>query len=150
MKLLRAALDGAGLQSVGVPAADDWYPPGLWQIVYDMQKDPALYASVSAVAVHVAGEEARSGIINHNCKHVISHSGTLDGHESVPAAAVSLGKPIWQSEEHFGVPDGNGAPAWQWQAAAGVALQLNHNWIDNSMWCRHDALCRVLSIFMQI
>ena len=73
IKLLRRTLDAAGLQAVGIVAADNYADHG-WKIVDDMLADPELYAAVAKVGVHY--RESKS-----------------------PASAQDLGRPIWSSED---------------------------------------------------
>ena len=73
IKLLRRTLDHAGLQHVGIVAADD-YDQGGWKIVEDMKKDPELRAAVARVGVHYRDSQS-------------------------PPAAQSVGCPLWSSED---------------------------------------------------
>jgi galactosylceramidase len=71
IKLLRQTLDRAGLQSVGIAAADQIRN---WNIVDSMAKDPQLATAIHAVAVH------------------------YPGFNSSPAAQA-CGLPLWSSED---------------------------------------------------
>ncbi len=73
IKRLRRTLDHAGLQHVGIVAADD-YDQGGWKIVEDMKKDPELRAAVARVGVHYRDSQS-------------------------PPAAQSIGCPLWSSED---------------------------------------------------
>jgi galactosylceramidase len=73
IKLLRHTLDRAGLEKVGVVAADD-YEGGGWRIVEEMKSDPELDAAVARVGVHYRSTQ------------------------STPAARA-VGCPLWSSED---------------------------------------------------
>lgn len=73
IRLLRRTLDAAGLNKVGIVAADDFENNG-WRIVNEMIADPELRAAVARVGVHY--REGKS-----------------------PAAAQSLDCPLWSSED---------------------------------------------------
>lgn len=77
-KDLRAALRANGLGSVQVIASDDWEKEKLWSIASLMKNDPALNDSVDILGAHGPGW----------------------GGFPTPDA-VSLGKPLWDSEAHF-------------------------------------------------
>ena len=95
IKLLRRALDAACLQNVGIVAADDYDRDG-WQIVDEMKADPELRTAVAAVGVHY--RESRS-----------------------PAAAQSLGCPLFSSED--------GPWSGDWNGAMRLARMINRNYV---------------------
>ncbi len=102
IKLLRVGLTAGGFAATGIAAADQccgetW----LWKIVSDMDADPLLRAAVGAVSVHCAG--------------------ALNKFDT-PAAAIALGVPIFQAEEHIGLPDPDPIPVWEWPAAAATGF----------------------------
>ena len=112
IKLLRAELDAAGLAAVGLAAADQCCGSN-WQIAADMAADPALAAIVDVVTTHVAG--------------------ALEENTPTPAAAIALGVPLSQGEEHFGLPDPDPVPIWDFAALAATGVEINQNWVVNSM-----------------
>ena len=71
IKLFRKTLDNAGLQRVGIAAADNI---NNWGLIGQLEKDPELKSAIHAVAVHYS-----SG-------------------KSTPAA-ISCGLPLWSSED---------------------------------------------------
>ena len=73
IKLLRQSLDKAGLQRVGVVAADDYEEHG-WKIAREMAGDPELRAAVARLGVHYPEQ----------------HS---------PATVQTNGTPLWASED---------------------------------------------------
>ena len=77
-KDLRAKLRANGLGHIKVIASDDWEPHKLWNIASEMKKDPAVDDAIDIVGVHGPGW----------------------GGYSTPDA-LSLGKPLWDSESHF-------------------------------------------------
>ena len=77
-KELKAALRANGLGSIKVIASDDWEKLKLWNIASEMKKDPATNDSIDVVGVHGPGW----------------------GGYPTPDA-LSLGKPLWDSEAHF-------------------------------------------------
>ena len=77
-KDFRAALRANGLGSIQVVASDDWVKVKLWDIASEMKRDPALNDAVDVVGVH----------------------GPWWSGYATPDA-LSLGKPIWDSEAHF-------------------------------------------------
>lgn len=113
IKLLRTALNAAGLTDTKITASDEWDPNHCWAIAKDMLSDPELYDAVFAISTHVAGA------IEHN--------------DPTPSYALQLGKPIWQGEEHFGVPDPDPVPNWEWPAASSSAIYYSQNWVLNNM-----------------
>jgi len=77
-KDFKAALRANGLGSIKVIASDDWEKVKLWNIAREMKKDPALNDAIDIVGVHGPG---------------------WGGYP--PPEALSLGKPLWDSEAHF-------------------------------------------------
>jgi galactosylceramidase len=82
IKLMRQSLDAAGLSSTGIAAADQCCGAG-WNIINDLVGDPALRASVAVVSTHCAGSM---------------------NNQDTPQAAIDLGIPLFQGEEHIGLP----------------------------------------------
>jgi O-glycosyl hydrolase len=77
-KDLKAALKASGLGSIKVVASDEWRPKLVWAVATDMKKDPALYDSIDIIGAH------------------------RPSWENYPTAdALSIGKPLWDSEAHF-------------------------------------------------
>ena len=95
IKLLRQTLDRAGLNNVGIVAADDYAADG-WKIVQEMQQDPELRAAVARVGVHYRDSKS-------------------------PAAAKTLGCPLWSSED--------GPWRGDWEGARRLARTINRNYI---------------------
>jgi len=83
IKLLRRTLDVAGLQKVGIVAADDYDRNG-WKIVDEMKTDPELRAAVARVGVHYRDSKC-------------------------PTSAQNIGCPLWSSEDGPWRGDWNGA-----------------------------------------
>jgi O-glycosyl hydrolase len=77
-KDLKAALKANGLASIEVVASDEWRPRLVWAVATDMKKDPALYNAIDIIGAHGPSWS------------------------NYPAAdALSIGKPLWDSEAHF-------------------------------------------------
>ena len=53
--------------------------------------------------------------------------------QDTPAAAVALGIPLYQGEEHIGLPDPDAVPIWDWPAAAATGVEVNQNWVLSNM-----------------
>jgi len=112
IKLMRARLNAAGLAGVAIAAADQCCGSN-WNIAIDMAADPELAACVDVITTHVAG--------------------SLEENTPTPPEALASGKPLSQGEEHFGLPDPDSVPIWSWAAAAATGIELNQNWVVNSM-----------------
>ncbi len=96
-KLLRQTLDKAGLQYVKIVAADQVND---WSVLNHIQNDTAFNEAVAVVGVHYPG--------------YIS-----------PAAAKSLNKPLWSSED--------GPWRGDWEGARSLAKLYNRNYIQGRM-----------------
>ena len=83
-KMLRATLDAKGLNSVRIHGFDNWQD-NKWDWTKDLSKDDALRHAVGVLGNHVLGNVA-------------------ENHGPVPASvrelSDTLGKPIWDTEEH--------------------------------------------------
>jgi hypothetical protein len=112
IKLMRSQLDSAGLSDIGLAASDECCGSN-WNIAIDMASDPQLAAAVDVITTHVAG--------------------SLEENTPTPIEALTSGKPLSQGEEHIGMPDPDGVPIWEWAAAASVGIEINQNWVVNSM-----------------
>jgi O-glycosyl hydrolase len=77
-KDFKAALRANGLSSIKVVASDDWPKQSLWNIAKEMKNDPALDDAIDVVGAHGPG---------------------WGGYP--PGEALSLGKPLWDSEGHY-------------------------------------------------
>ncbi len=77
-KDFKAALRANGLASIKVVASDDWPKQSLWNIAKEMKNDPALDDAIDVVGAHGPG---------------------WGGYP--PGEALSLGKPLWDSEGHY-------------------------------------------------
>ncbi len=77
-KDFKAALRANGLSSIKVVASDDWPKQSLWNIAKEMKNDPALNDAIDIVGAHGPG---------------------WGGYP--PPEALSLGKPLWDSEGHY-------------------------------------------------
>jgi O-glycosyl hydrolase len=77
-KQLKASLRANGLGSIQVMASDDWERNKLWNIATEMKRDPAVNDAIDIVGVHGPGW----------------------GGYPTPDA-ISLNKPLWDSEGHF-------------------------------------------------
>ncbi|XP_076470958.1 galactocerebrosidase-like [Babylonia areolata] len=95
IKTLRTMLDAEGLKKTRIVAAD-----GGWDVISDVTRDAELSAALEAVGVHYPGTES-------------------------PADAVSLGTPLWASEDYSSVNDEIGAGCW--------ARILNQNYVNGMM-----------------
>jgi len=111
IKLLRKELDAGGLAATGIVAADQCCGAG-WNIVQDLVGDADLRAAVGAISTHCAGSMNK---------------------QDTPAAAIALGIPLFQGEEHIGLPDPDGIPVWEWPAAAATGVEINQNWVLSNM-----------------
>ncbi|MDQ1065373.1 O-glycosyl hydrolase [Streptomyces canus] len=99
---LRGALNSNGYGSVKIVAADSD-----WSVANDVNSNPAFASAVSAIGTH------------YPCGYRSSQSTC-----SVPAAALSSGKPLWASEN--GSDDYNGG-------AQAMARGINRGYIDGRM-----------------
>lgn len=113
VKMLRQALDSHGYSSTRVTASDEWDPNSCWNPIYDLINDPTLADAIDVISVHVAGE--------------------LEHNDPTPAVGVALGIPIFQGEEHIGLPDPDPVPNYDWAAAGSIGIEINENWILNNM-----------------
>ena len=111
IKLLRSELSAGGFAGTGIAAADQCCGMG-WNIVNDLEGDANLRAAVGAVSTHCAGSMNK---------------------QPTPDAAVALGIPLYQGEEHIGLPDPDGVPIWEWPAAAATGVEVNQNWVLSNM-----------------
>eukprot|EP00756_Hemistasia_phaeocysticola_P001634 Hpha_TRINITY_DN11151_c0_g3::TRINITY_DN11151_c0_g3_i2::g.27808::m.27808 len=111
MKRFKAALlNDTQLKHVRTVAADQCCG-SQYHVVDSMRTDPDLASAVDIVGTHCPG--------------------TINGQRPPPADVLSLGKPLWNTEQHFGLPDPSPAKAWEWRAAADLAVTLNRMWIEN-------------------
>ena len=118
IKTVRKALDSAGFASVKTIAPDSWGK--MWAIVDEMHKDPELCSAIDIIGTH--------------------DPGAVNGHpeNDPPPGTMSLGKPLWGTEQHIGeafginsLPGGVEAdlPIWDWRAGLGLARVLNQGYI---------------------
>jgi hypothetical protein len=111
-KALYSALQTAGLSSTQIVADDNVSGIADWGVASNMVSDPVLKADVLAVG-----------------QHYMVTAGGSEGGNYPTAAALSLNKPLWDTEEG----------AWQygsmttWNAAASIAHQFNANYIQGSI-----------------
>jgi O-glycosyl hydrolase len=77
-KDFKAALRANGLSSIKVVASDDWQRNRLWAIATEMKNDPVLNDAIDILGAHGPG---------------------WGGYPT--ADALSLGKPLWDSEGHY-------------------------------------------------
>ena len=110
-RVLRGVLDDSGFQATRLASADQCCG-GQWGIVKDIVADPTLLEAIGAVTVHCGG--------------------ALNKYDT-PDAAVALGIPLYQGEEHFGLPDPQGIPAWEWPAAAATGIEISQNWVLSNL-----------------
>jgi hypothetical protein len=119
IKAVRKALDGAGFASVKTIAPDSWSK--MWAIVDDMRKDPELCSAIDIIGTH--------------------DPGAVNGHpeNDPPPGTISLGKPLWGTEQHIGEAFGINSlpgdieadlPIWDWRAGLGLARVLNQGYIS--------------------
>ena len=97
---LRNTLNANSLTSVKIVAGDEWAWGGSWNVVYDMLANAGVYNAVYAVGSHYSQNQS-------------------------PAAAQTLGKPIWSSED-------NGSTD-SWPGALAAAARFNRNYIIGKM-----------------
>ena len=113
IKAFRAALGADAALASTVTIAADQCCGSEYDIVAAMAKDPELRAAVDVVGTHCPGP--------------------INGQKLPPPAAVAPGhKPLWDTEQHFGLPDPSPAKAWDWAAAAALATTLNQNYVTNN------------------
>ncbi len=105
-KTLRARLDAGGFAKVKLHSFDNWPDDTKFDFVKDLPKDAALRQSIDIISAHVNAPES-----------------------TVPAwvreTAASLGKPIWNTEQHVYVAGFDGA--------LGIVQAFNRNWIDSGV-----------------
>lgn len=100
-KDLRAALRANGFASIKVIASDDWEKDKVWAVASDMKRDADLNDAIDIVGCHGPGW----GVYP-------------------TADALSIGKPLWDSESHF---DDKRTPYNQ------VARILNRNYLNGQV-----------------
>ena len=83
-----------------------------WRVAHAMSADASLAAAVGALSVHCGG--------------------SLNKFDT-PDVALGLGVPIFQGEEHIGLPDPDAVPVWAWPAAGATGIEVNQNWVLNNM-----------------
>ena len=105
----RAKMNKAGLSAVKVIAAD---------LCCGSQFAPA-------VDMAMAGMEDFKNAVDVIGTHC---PGSLNGQASPSAAMLKLGKPFWNTEQHFGEPDGSPDGCGDWSTFVGVAREINQNW----------------------
>lgn len=101
---LKKALDENGYEHIKVVASDNHHPPIYWQVATDMRNDAEFNA-----AIDIVGE------------HDVCHWQTLYKHCDVTEDALTLGKPLWNSEQST-----EDYSDW----AGGLARGMNRNYID--------------------
>lgn len=106
---MKERLVAEGLGNVSTIAAD-LCCGSQYSIANDMRNDPKLRGAVDIIGTHCPGP--------------------LNGQYSPDPAMLDLGKPFWNTEQHFGVPDGNPAGCYDWEAFVGTAQVLNRNYVD--------------------
>eukprot|EP01065_Artemidia_motanka_P000146 TRINITY_DN1004_c2_g6_i1.p1 TRINITY_DN1004_c2_g6~~TRINITY_DN1004_c2_g6_i1.p1 ORF type:complete len:683 (+),score=164.62 TRINITY_DN1004_c2_g6_i1:319-2367(+) len=104
IKMVRRALDYGGFADVRTVASDQCCGAE-WSIADAMAKDEELRDAVDVIGAHCPTQ--------------------VNGRKAVPEKALSLGKPLWDSEQHFGLPDPSDTPCWEWKAAADLARTYN-------------------------
>ena len=80
-----------------------------YNILKDMAKDAELAAAVDVVGTHCPGP--------------------LNGQAAPPVGAHDLKKPLWDTEQHFGLPDPSPAECFDWAAFVGLAQVINQNFV---------------------
>lgn len=130
IKAMRRSLDAAGLAHVKTIAPDSW--GDMWQIVGDMEKDPALTAAIDILGTH------------QEC--------TGASKQMPPAGAATLGKVLWSTEQHIGelgkfggcdsskpfvpsvkMPVALDLPAWDSRAGLALARSINQGYVIANM-----------------
>jgi hypothetical protein len=111
IKLMRGLLNASDFSATGIAAADQCCG-GEWNIIPDIVADADLRAAVGAISTHCAGSFSRA---------------------DTPISAIDLGIPLFQGEEHIGLPDPDPIPIWQWAAAGATGVEVSQNWILNNM-----------------
>ena len=111
IKLMRGLLNADNFSATGIAAADQCCGAE-WRIIPDIIADPDLRAAVGAISTHCAGSFSKA---------------------DTPTAAIDLGIPLYQGEEHLGLPDPDPIPVWEWPAAAATGVEVNQNWVLNNM-----------------
>jgi hypothetical protein len=108
MKAAKKAFVKAGLGSMLTIGTDDCCG-GQYRVVPQMMKDAELNASIDILGGHCTGVQ--------------------NGQRNPDASVLALNKPLWNTEQHFGLPDPSPALCWQWSAAADLAQTLNQQYI---------------------
>jgi len=55
--------------------------------------------------------------------------GTQNGQKNPTPDVLALSKPLWNTEQHFGLPDPSPALCWQWDTALKLAQTLNQQYV---------------------
>ena len=108
IKEARKAFDAAGLTELLTIATDDCCG-GQFGIAHGMASDPELNASIDIIGSHCPGTQNRQ--------------------QNPGANVLALNKPLWNTEQHFGLPDPSPATCWQWIAATQLAQTLNQQYV---------------------
>ena len=103
--------------------------------------DPAIAATMTIAADECCGKEydilgamAKDAELRAAVDVVGTHCpGPMNGNRMPPRDALAPGHaPLWDTEQHLGLPDPSPAKAWEWAAAANLATTLNQNYVTNN------------------
>ena len=83
---------------------------GQFEIADEMAQDVELNASIDIIGSHCPG--------------------SLNGQRSPNPSVLALNKPLWNTEQHFGIPDPSSLKCWQFQTALDLAQTLNGMYIE--------------------
>ena len=119
IKLAKKAFVAAGLAALKTIGTDDCCG-GEYRVVAEMKKDAELMGAIDILGAHCVG--------------------TMNHQKNPGADVLALDKPLWNTEQHFGLPDPNPIPCWVWQTALELASTLNQQYVvarqtSVQMWC---------------
>jgi hypothetical protein len=108
MKAAKSQFVAAGLTDLLTIGTDDCCG-GEYGVVPHMQADPVLNAAIDILGAHCTG--------------------TQNGQRNPDSRTLSMGKPLWNTEQHFGLPDPSPAVCWEFSTALQLAATLNQQYV---------------------
>ena len=108
MKAAKKAFTSAGLGHVLTIGTDDCCG-GEYRVVPQMAADPELNASIDILGAHCTGSQ--------------------NGQKNPTPDVLALNKPLWNTEQHFGLPDPSPALCWEWDTSLALAQTLNQQYV---------------------
>lgn len=109
IKEMRKVLNSHGLSHIKTIASDQCCG-SQWNIAKEMLSDSELRDAIDVIGTHCPGP--------------------LNGQSAPPPNVVAMQKQLWNTEQHFGLPDPSSAKCWEWRAAKSLAQTLNQNYIN--------------------